>query len=57
MILKTHIDYSGNSALPGIKVLKTLSAKQALGEAKKYTDERFATLEAMIANMKESGNG
>lgn len=57
LILKTHIDYSGDSALPGIKVLKTLSAKQALEEAKKYTDECFATLEAMIANMKESGNG
>lgn len=51
LILKAHVDYSGSSASPNIKVLKTLSAKQALVEAKKYTDEQFAILASMIESM------
>lgn len=51
LILKTYVDYSGSSAAPNIKVLKTLSAKQALEDAKKYTDERFKILESMIESM------
>ncbi|MBD5468873.1 MAG: hypothetical protein HDR21_12065 [Lachnospiraceae bacterium] len=51
LILKTYVDYSGSSAAPNIKALKTLSAKQALEDAKKYTDERFKILASMIENM------
>lgn len=51
LILKTYVDYSGSSAAPNIKVLKTLSAKQALENAKKYTDEQFKILASMIESM------
>lgn len=49
VILKTHVDYSGNGSVPEVVVLKTLGARQALEQAKKYTDERYALLEARIA--------
>lgn len=58
LILKTFVDYSGNSAASDIKVLKTLSAKQALESAKRYTDEQFAILISMIEGMHaQAGEG
>ena len=56
VILKTYADYSGNGNAPDVALLKTLSAKQALAESKKYTDERFAALEARVALL-ETGLG
>lgn len=49
VILKTYADYSGSGNAPDAALLKTLSAKQALTESKKYTDELIAALEARIA--------
>ena len=56
VILKTHIDYSGSSNIPEVSTLKTLSAKQALKQAQKYADEKYALLEARIAAL-EAGSG
>lgn len=52
-VYKTWVDYSSNNLAPDVSVLKTLSAKQALAEAKKYTDQRFEELEAMIRELSD----
>jgi hypothetical protein len=48
IIIKANLDYT-NTTRPDITILKTLSAKQALVESKRYTDEKIAALEARVA--------
>lgn len=48
IILKTYADFSGNGTSPDISLLKTLSARQALNDAKEYTDIKYAELETRI---------
>lgn len=48
IIIKANLDYT-DTTRPDITLLKTLSAKQALVESKRYTDEKFAALEARVA--------
>lgn len=48
-IYKTWIDESGSSTSPEVGLVKTLSAKQALQEAKKYCDNQYADLAERIA--------
>ncbi len=44
IIIKAYVDYSGSTASPEVNLLKTLSAKEALRQAKLYTDEQVAAL-------------
>lgn len=52
IIIKAKLDYT-DTTRPDITVLKTLSAKQALEESKRYTDEKTAALEARILTLEE----
>lgn len=45
-IVKLYLDQDGTTQLPDIQVIKTLAAKQALAQAKQYTDEKVAELKA-----------
>lgn len=53
IIIKAKLDYT-DTARPDITVLKTLSAKQALVESKRYTDEKIAALEAKVKALEEA---
>lgn len=44
-VLKSSVETNNESSI----MVQALSAKKALAEAKKYTDEQFAVLEARIA--------
>lgn len=55
VILKTYIDYSGSGNTPEVTALKTLSAKQALKQAREYTDEKYRMLEDRIAALETAG--
>lgn len=48
IILKTFADFSGNGTSPDISLLKTLSARQALNDAKGYADIKYGELEKRI---------
>ena len=52
IIIKAKLDYT-DTTRPDITVLKTLSAKQALVESKRYTEEKIAALEARILELEE----
>ena len=53
IIIKGKLDYT-DTTRPDITVLKTLSAKQALVESKRYTDEKIAALEARLLVLEEN---
>ena len=53
IIIKAKLDYT-DTTRPDITVLKTLSAKQALVESKRYTDEKIAALEARVKALEEA---
>lgn len=53
IIIKAKLDYT-DTTRPDITVLKTLSAKQALVESKRYTDEKIAALEARLLELEEN---
>lgn len=46
IIVKLYIDQDGTTKLPEVQLVKTLAAKQALAQAKQYTDEKVAELKA-----------
>lgn len=48
IIVKLYIDQDGTTQLPDVQLIKTLSAKQALAQAKQYTDEKVAELMAYV---------
>lgn len=52
IIIKAKLDYT-DTTRPDITLLKILSAKQALAEAKRYTDEKIAALEARVKTLEE----
>lgn len=53
IIVKAKLDYT-DTTRPDITLLKTLSAKQALVESKRYTDEKIAALEARVKALEEA---
>lgn len=54
VIVKAHFDYAEEVKTPEVTLIKTLSAKQALEDAKTYTQQQFAILEARIADLENS---
>lgn len=48
VIIQCFLDIDGTYQTPEIVLIKTLAAKEALAEAKKYTDERIAELKAYV---------
>ncbi len=44
VIIKCCIDRDGTTQLPDVQLVKTLAARQALAQAKQYTDEKVAEL-------------
>lgn len=47
-IIKLYLDQDGTTKLPDVQLVKTLAAKQALAQAKQYTDEKVAELKAYV---------
>lgn len=47
-IIKLYLDQDGTTKLPDVQLVKTLAAKQALVQAKQYTDEKVAELKAYV---------
>lgn len=47
-IIKLYLDQDGSTQLPDVQLVKTLAAKQALAQAKQYTDEKAAELKAYV---------
>ena len=45
-IIKLYLDQDGTAQLPDIQLVKTLAARQALVQAKQYTDEKVAELKS-----------
>lgn len=45
-IIKLYLDQDGTTQLPDVQLVKTLAARQALAQAKQYTDEKVAELKA-----------
>ncbi len=48
IINKISLDTDGTTKLPEVQLIKTLAAKQALVQAKQYTDEKVAELKAYL---------
>lgn len=48
VIIKCYLDQDGTTKLPDVQLVKTLAAKQALAQAKQYTDEKVAELKAYV---------
>lgn len=54
IIVKCLLDTEGSYQLPEVTLVKTLAARQALDQAKHYTDEKIAELKSYIDSLKES---
>lgn len=52
LIMKSSVETNNEEAI----TVQTISAKKALFDAKKYTDERYAVLEARIAALESGGS-
>lgn len=53
VILKSSVETNNEEAI----IVQTISAKKALQDAKKYTDEQYAALEARIVALEKGGSG
>ena len=53
IIIKAKLEYSDSSLTPEVVVIKTLAAKEALAQSKRYTDEQVTVLEARVAALEE----
>lgn len=54
IIVKCLLDTEGSYQLPEVTLIKTLAARQALDQAKQYTDEKVAELKNYIDSLNES---